>query len=373
MSKRGNGEGSVYRRSDDRWAGSITLERGRRKTFYGKTRQEVAGKLSEALTARQGGLLVPREQETVGSYLIRWLSDSAAPSVRPTTLAGYERMVRLHISPALGRIKLARLSPMMLSRFYRELHDRGLAPKYVRLIHAVLHRALRQAVRWRLVAINVADAVDGPSVPRREFRALCAEEARRLLQVARTDALYPLYTLALTCGMRQGELLGLRWCDVELDGGWLSVAQQAQRIGAAWVFSEPKTSRGRRRLALPGIAVAALKEQRVRVASQRLRALVWEDHDLVFPNQVGRPIEKQNLTRRSFKPLLERAGLPSIRFHDLRHSAATIMLSMGEHPRVVQERLGHSTIAVTMDVYSHVMPTLQEEAAERLDRVFAAR
>ncbi|HUF53689.1 MAG TPA: site-specific integrase [Dehalococcoidia bacterium] len=373
MSKRrGNGEGAIFKRGDGRWTATLTLEQGRRKSYYGKTRAEVADKLAAALTERQNGSLIPREQVTVSAYLERWLRDAAAPAVRATTMMGYERMIRLHINPNIGKTRLARLTPEALSRLYRELLDQGMAPKYVRLIHALLHRALKQAVRWRMVNVNVADAVDAPSAPRREFHALNAAEARRFLEVSLTDSNHALYVLALTCGMRQGEILGLRWADVDLDGGWLSVSQQVQRIGKKWVFSEPKTSRGRRRLALPTIAVHALREQRIRVASQRLKAPAWEDHDLVFPNLIGRPIEKQNLMRRSFKPLLERAGLPNIRFHDLRHSAATIMLAMGEHPRVVQERLGHSTIAVTMDVYSHVMPGLQEESAARLDKVFAA-
>lgn len=372
MSRRGNSEGSIYKRSDGRWAATVSLDRGRRKTFYGKTRADAAGKLTQGLSDKAKRKAMPNEKLTVGAFLERWLSDVAAPKVRATTLLGYSRMARLHILPALGHLRIAHLDAQTLTRFYRTLERDGLSPKYVRLIHALLYGVLEKARVWEVVSKNAAVDADPPAIARKEFRTLSLAEARHFLATARDESHYPVYVLALTCGMRQGELLGLRWSDVDLDESWLSVAQQAQRIGKEWVFTAPKTKRGTRRLPLPNIAVDALREQRVRVASQRLRAVAWEDHDLVFPNQVGRPLEKQNLVFRSFKPLLARAGLPDMRFHDLRHSTATIMLSMGEHPRVVQERLGHSTIAVTMDVYSHVMPTLQEESAARLDKVFAA-
>lgn len=369
--KNGNGEGSIYKRRDGRWTATISLERGRRKSFYGTTRAAVAEKMAAALSRYHAGAPVPREVDTVASFLERWLDHSAA-RVRPTTMLGYRRMVRLHIAPAIGGVKLTQLRADALQRFYAQLQRGGLSTKYVRLIHALMHAALKQALRWELVINNVADLVDPPALTRKEFRALSAEEARAFLAAARESDHYALYVLALTTGMREGELLGLRWRDVNLEDRWLSVVQQAQRIGGEWTFTAPKTKSGRRRLALPAVAVTALREQRARVATLLLRAPAWEDHDLVFPNQVGRPIEKQNLMRRSFKPLLAKAGLPDIRFHDLRHSAATIMLGMGEHPRVVQERLGHATVAVTLDIYSHVTQTLQEEAAERLDRVFAA-
>jgi integrase len=370
--KRANGEGSIYRRMDGRWAASVSLDRGRRKHFYGRTRQEVAQRLTAALKNRQDGVLVAPEKESVASYLQRWLHDAARPTVRATTFEGYERIIRLHVVPELGRVRLARLTPPALSRLYRTLLDKGLSPKTVRLVHALLHRAFSQAVRWRLVGVNVADAVDAPRPVRREFRTLSSDEALRLMGEARSDRLHALFVLAIASGMREAELLGLRWSDVNLEHGTLSVRQQAMRVKGQWLFTEPKTSKGRRVIALPPFAIEALRQHRVRHAEERLRmGTAWEDHDLVFPNHVGRPVEKQNLLRRHFWPLLERAGLPHMRFHDLRHTAATLLLSEGVDPKVVQERLGHSTINTTMDVYSHVMPTLQREAAGHLERLFA--
>jgi integrase len=232
---------------------------------------------------------------------------------------------------------------------------------------------LTHARRRGAVAVNVADDVNPPRVPGREFRTLLPEEATRLLAAASEDRFYALYSLALTCGLRQAELLGLRWRDLDMSGAVLAVRQQVYRLKGEWHYTEPKTEKGRRTVSLSSSVVGALREHRLRQKEERLRAETWEDNDLVFPNQVGRPVEKGNLLRRSFWPLLERAGLPHMRFHDLRHSSATLLLGEGVHPKVVQERLGHSSISVTMDVYSHVMPTLQRDAAERLDRLLVAK
>ena len=369
--RRANNEGSIYKRRDGRWAASVTLDGGRRKTFYARTREEVGRRLAKALHEREQGQPLVPEKESVSSYLARWLEDGARATIRGSTFENYERMIRRHIVPQIGHLRLARLAPHDLSRLYRRMLDRGLSPRTAQLAHAILHRALRQAVRWRLVAVNVCDMVDAPRPQRREFRTLNTEEAIRLLTVAEADPFHALYVLALTCGMRQAELLGLRWADLDLPGAVLAVRQQAIRINGGWEFTPPKTDKGRRTIALPVLAVRALRQHKMRQAQERLAlGPAWEDNDLVFPNQVGRPIERQNLIRRSFHPVLNKAGLGRLRFHDLRHSAATLMLAQGIHPRVVQERLGHSTISVTMDVYSHVMPTLQKEAARAMDKAF---
>ncbi len=179
--------------------------------------------------------------------------------------------------------------------------------------------------------------------------------------------------MALTGGLRQAELLGLRWADVDLSGAVLHVRKQVYRMDGEWHFTEPKTKAGRRTISLSGMAVEALRERRLAQNKERLRAQTWADNDLVFSNGVGNPIEKDNLLRRSFAPLLERAGLPHIRFHDLRHSAASMMLAANVNPKIVQERLGHSSISTTMDTYSHTLPSLQADAAEKMDRLLAAQ
>ena len=345
MARRGNGEGSIYKRHDGRWAGVLHLGyagvRRRRKTFYGKTRHEVVARLAAARRGLEQGLPIPPDRLTLAKYLQQWLEDSARPSVKAATYEGYERMVRLHIVPELGRLRLARLSPQALSGLYRRLLNKGLAPKTVALVHAMLHRALFQAVRWGLVAVNVSDAADPPRPVRKEFRTLTVTEAERLMRAARGDRFHGLYVLALATGLRQAELLGLRWSDIDFGGAVLAVRQQVYRVNGRWLYSEPKTTKGRRTVALPAFAVEALRGHRVRQTHERLvLGGAWEDGGLVFSNRRGRPMEKQNLLRRSFWPILERAGLPRIRFHDLRHTAASLLLAQGTHPKVVQERLG---------------------------------
>lgn len=243
-------------RSDGRWAASVSLDQGRRKTFYGKTRQEVGLKLAAALKARQDGLPVLAERQTVGKYLVGWL-DSVRPSLRSRTYTRYEQYVRLHAIPELGPLRLARLGPQHLQRLYADRLQAGLSPTSVAHLHAVLHRALDQATRWGLTARNVAALVTPPRIKRQEMMALSPEQARTLLAAAKAERLEALYTLALTTGMRQGELLALRWRDVDLEAGTVQVRATLQRTRDGFTFSEPKTARSRRQVALTDAAVAA--------------------------------------------------------------------------------------------------------------------
>ena len=242
----------------------------------------------------------------------------------------------------------------------------------VRKLHAVIHTALTQAVKWDLVVRNVADLTTPPRDERHEFETLNPEEARSLLSAANGDRLEALYWLALTTGMRQGELLALRWRDLNIDAQSVQVRGTLTLREGRYVVSEPKTPGSRRQVALGNQVVEALRLHRTRQAAERLaKGSTWIDKDLVFANEVGKAIEPSNLRRRSFFPLLEKAGLKRIRFHDLRHSAATLLLSEGIHPKIVSERLGHSRVSITLDLYSHVTPTMQQQAVEAMDRLLA--
>ena len=340
--------------------------------FYGKKREVVSGKIIDALADQRKGSLVTARSQTVEQYLTSWLADVVAHTVRQSTHESYSQMIRCHVLPELGKTKLDKLSAQQLAALYALKLEHGLSPRSVQYLHAVLHRALKQAVRWNLVVRNVADLVDAPRPKRTEIRPLSPAQVQTLVEAARGDRLEALYVLAVSAGLREGELLGLRWSDIELSASSLHVSQQARRVkGKGITFTAPKTDKGRRTVALPWVAVEALKRHRIAQLEERLGAgSEWIDNDLVFANEVGRPIERQNLMRRSFVPLLDRAGLPRIRFHDLRHSAATLLLSQGVHPKVVQERLGHSSIGLTMDTYSHVLPDMQREAAAKLDAIF---
>ncbi|GER86309.1 site-specific integrase [Dictyobacter vulcani] len=372
MGKRANGEGTVYRRKDGRWTASITIGQGRRKYLYFATQKEAIKAIREINNLKDQGVILASKDQTVAFFLETWLQDTAQPRLRPRTYIRYQHMIQRQIIPAIGNVKLQQLSPQHLQRLYNgELH-KGYAPQTVKHVHRLLHRALHDALRWGLVVRNVCDAVDAPRVPRREMQVLNAEQARHFLCMAQGDPLEALYVLALTTGMRQGELLGLKWADLSSDMKKLQVRRTVARIGRlGFVVDEPKTVKSRRNIYLTDIAVDTLKLHRIHQHEQRLQmGAAWNDQDWVFCNQLGNPLEASNIMRRSFKPLLQKAGLPMIRFHDLRHSAATLLLTMDIHPKIVQELLGHSTITMTLDTYSHVLPSLQAQAVTRLNGLF---
>jgi len=337
---------------------------------YARSCDEAGRKLRAALKARDDGLPPIAGRETVSEFLLDWLAGSKS-NLRPQTWRAYERNIRLHVLPHLGRRRLAEVQPADLQRLYQSLLGTGLSGTTVRHVHSVISKALGQAVRWNLIIRNPASLVQSPRRARHEMRTLSAEQARALLGAARGDRLEALYVLALTTGMRQGELLALRWRDVDLDRGALSVTGPLQwSKGEGLIISEPKTARSRRQLQLASMAVAALRQHRASQAAEILAAEAWDQTaDLVFPNQAGRPMQASNLLRRSFSPLLAAAGLPRIRFHDLRHTAATLLLARGVHPKIASEMLGHATVAFTLDVYSHVTETLQREVARTMDSV----
>ena len=369
MKRRCNGEGTISRRRDGRFVAAVTLDGGRRKFVYTRTREEAARKLTELLKAKHDGLPIPTERQTVKDFLLSWL-EAVRPSIRPRTWGRYSEYVNLHVIPELGRLPLFRLTPQHVQRLYARKREQGLSAATVRHLHAVLRKALADALRWAQVARNVAALVKPPRAQHRDMTTLTPEQARAFLAVARGERLEALYVAALTTGMRRGELLALRWKDVDLERRRLQVTATLQRTPDGFDFSEPKTTRSRRQILLGEAAVTALKQHRVKQAEERLRlGAAWDDRDLVFANEVGRPIEGSNLIQRSFHPVLERAGLPRIRFHDLRHTYATLALGQGVHPKVVSDALGHANIAITLDTYSHVTPAMHQQATDALDAV----
>jgi len=371
--KRGNSEGSIYRRKDGRWAASVDLGqaggRRRRRSFYGATRQEVARKLQAAQRALADGLPLPGQRQTVGDFLEVWLKDSVARKVRPRTLQRYQEIIRLHLVPRLGRIPLAKLTPAHVERMMNDALAQGASPRSACHHRAVLRTALNVAMRWGLLGRNVASLAGPPRVPEREIRALSKGDARALLEAVRGDRLEALFTVALALGLRQGEALGLRWPDVDLDAGTVTIQRSLQRVGGEWLFPEPKTTRSRRTVPLPGPVTAALREHRARQHQERLRlGPAWQGQtwgDLVFADEAGGPLAGFHVSRR-FKTLLAVAGLPEMRYHDLRHGAASLMAAQGVPARVAMEILGHSQISTTMNIYAHVAPELGRDAADRI-------
>jgi len=321
-------------------------------------------------------------------------------SVRPRTLRSYRDAVRLHIEPELGKIPLSKLSAQHVQAFVNaklketkrtkkatpkknaaalkhpadgatiEAKPATLSPRTVQYLQAVLSRALNRAVKWEMIARNVARLATAPRVPRHDISPLSVDEARQFLDAingSRNE-----YTVAIAMGLRKGEALGLRWVDIDLDAGALRVRYALQRDKGAVQLVEPKSDRSRRTLAIPAVVTRALRAHRVQQLQERLLAgSRWQETGHVFTTGIGTPMDERAVSKQ-FKQALKTAGVRSMRFHDLRHSCATLLLAQGVHPRVVMETLGHSQISLTMNTYSHVLPTVLREAADKMDAVFAA-
>lgn len=371
-------EGSIYKRSDGRWAASITVgyegSKRLRRTLYGKSQAAVREALQQARTDLRQGVAPAPQRLTVGAYLEDWLR-TVEPTLRPNTHASYADLARRHIIPGIGRLRLGKLTPQHVRDLIADRLATGLSPRSVQYVHAILRRALNQALRDGDVTRNVATLVDAPRVRRPEIRPLTVDEAATLRDAARGERLAPLWTLATTTGLRQGELLALRWQDVDLDARTASVRHTLQRVpkakrsgkGPHYVLAEPKTDHSRRTIHLPDMSATALREHRLRQLEERLQVgTAWQEWDLVFASTIGTPLDGRNVAHR-FEDLLRRAGVRRIRFHDLRHTCATFQLLNGTPMRVVMENLGHSQIGTTANLYSHVLPSMQRDSADRMD------
>ena len=373
---RGQGEGSIYQRaSDGMWVAVVNLgwKNGKRsrKYLYGKTRAEVAEKLTQALHAQGRGLPVKIERQMVAQFLDRWLADVITPSRGHGTTRSYEQHVRVHIVPAIGHRQLAKLTAQDVQGLITASLASGLSAQTVGSILATLRLALGQAERWDLVSRNVAQLVDRPRAKRFEPAPLNPDEACCLLRAVAGDRLAALYEVSVRLGLRQGEALGLRWRDVDLGAGILAIRHSLQRVNRKLTLIEPKTERSRRSIDLTAPLVDALTAHRERQALERdFAGDRWHpEWNLVFCWAIGTPYDAGNLGKH-FKTMLERAQLADRRWHDLRHTAATLMLTAGVPERVIMEILGHSHLDVTR-LYSHVLPPTRREAVARVDALLA--
>jgi integrase len=365
--RRANGEGTIYPRKDGRWEAAYCTPDGERRRLLRKTQAEARRALTAAVKLRDEGQATPTGQGTVADLLQAWLP-SMRPRIRYSTWRRYGQLIECHILPAVGRMSLGRLSPLDVQRMVNRVLEAGLSPTSAHHAHAVLRRALRDAVAAELLSRNVAAMVKPPPMAFHEMQTLDADQVRAFLAAATGDRWEALWLLAVTTGMRQGELLGLRWSDVDLDRGVLHVTGNLSRGPGGLEVTRPKTHRSRRPIRLSQAGAGALRRHKAAQAVERLQAgAAWEDHELVFCRPTGRPLTAAWLVRGRFQPLLKRAGLPLIRFHDLRHTAATLWFRSGVNPKIVQETLGHSRVAITLDTYSHMIPDLQAETARVMD------
>jgi integrase len=377
--RRDKGEGSVYA-TDGKWREFLDLGyvggQRKRKYFSGKTKRDVLDKLNAARRALGRAQVLPDDRQTVEQFLASWLQ-MVRQAKRARTYEAYDLQVR-RLLPHLGRLRLSQLTPAAIQKAYAALLEKGLKGKplsrrSVKHAHAALHTALEQALKWELIYRNPTDVVEVPQPPKREMATLGAEQAGHLFASAASqeDPLQALWIVFATTGPRMGEACALRWADLDLACGTAVIQRALQRQrGVGLVFVEPKSDSSRRTVQLARFAVAALKEHRKRQAEWRLSlGSEWHDHDLVFCSQFGKPLDPARVRDR-FHRALDCADLPNLRPHDLRHTAATLLLKRGVHPKVVQELLGHSSITLTLGTYSHTTPAMHAEAARQMDVLF---
>lgn len=389
--KNANGEGSIGQRKDGLWQARLSLPDGKRKYFYGRTRQEVSRKLAAARRDRDRGLpVVTDERLTVERYLTQWLERMKPPRVRPSTHRRYTQLLA-HVIRAHGSERLTLLTAHQLTSLYAQLQrprsdgGAGLSASTAHHVHTVLHGALADAVKLDLAPINVSERVNAPKLRRSTIDPYTRQEADRLLDAARGDRLEALYVLAVLTGMRLGELLALTWRQIDLDspraladGPTLQVVASLTRSAEGrWQVGEPKTRASRRRIRLIPRARLALIRHQARQRAERealiaaAGARVWQESDLVFTNIVGGLLDEGNVAKHSYAPLLQRAGLPYRRFHALRHTCATLLVADGVPLQKVSALLGHASISITSDLYAHIaLGNYERDTSESMERLF---
>lgn len=352
MARRGNNEGSIYKRKDGRYCGQY-FDGKKQRYIYGREKETVRVKLARSIADRDAGIVFDSENLTVAAYLEKWL-ESIELTISPRTYERREQIVRNHLSPPLGRTKIDKLNAMQIQSLYKSKLDEGLSPGTVKGIHATLYMAMKQAHLWQLVPRNVCESVMAPRVEREEVQALTKREVHTLLETARDTNLYPLYLLAVSTGMRIGELLALGWDCVDFHAGTVTVKRSVWK----YKITSPKTARSRRTIRLSQTAINALFDH---------RQLLPVDAVWVFPSRNGGTLNYQNFTHKQFKPLLRRAELKDTKFHTLRHTCCVLLLSDGINPRVVADQLGHSDVGFTLRVYADALSSMGKGAADSMD------
>jgi integrase len=364
--------GQIVSRGRQRWLVRVFLGRDRgsrtrryhNRTVHGSARR-AQEYLTKALRERDLGRGLEGSEITLNEFLDRWFETAAKPKLRTKSYRSYEGLMRRYVRPVLGERILSAIKPLDLQDAYQQLVNRGLSSRTVRYTHSVLRSAIRQAIRWRLLLQDPTDGAQLPRLGRREMHVLNAEQSRMFLDAALKTHYGPVFAVALTTGMRPSEYLGLKWQDVDWERGTVSVVRTLEKVKGSWRFADTKRDHSRRVIKLQERVLEMLKVMQART-SQRCKCDSPDAADLVFTTESGRPINSDKLAQR-FKAILRHTGLPTIRLYDLRHTAATLALSAGVPPKVVAEQLGHASAAFTLDVYSHLLPHMQQEAAARVE------
>lgn len=366
------GGGTIRQRSDGRWEARYTVGRNPgtgkqvQRSVYGATQKEVRQKLAQAVAAIDSGTYTAPSRLTVGGWLDIWTAEYLG-GVKPRTAELYKASVNTYVRPALGALKLDTLNAHTIQGFYNSLSkDRGLSPKTVKNVHGIFHKALQQAVKIGYLRFNPADACELPRVERKEIHPLDENDISRFIEAIKGHRFEAVYLVTLFTGMRQGEVLGLKWENVDFDNGKITVDHQLQRVDGAFSFVSPKNGKGRTITAAPFV-MSVLRHHRAHQAEQQLKAgQLWQGMGLVFCNEIGHHLYP-NTVYDSFKRIAAKIGIPSARFHDLRHSYAVAAIRSGEDIKTVQGNLGHHTAAFTLDVYGHVTEQMQKDSAARME------
>ncbi len=359
MKHRAKGEGTLFLNKQGYWVAEVTLPNGKAKRKYSKAQKDAREWLLGQRKAISEAVWTETDSVTVSTFLDRYMEDVGAHTLRPKTIEAYSYLIRLHVKPEIGNIRLTALSPAHVQHLYTTKLDEGLSRRTVKFIHSVLHKALEQAVRWGLVMRNVCDLADPPKPIKPTHKVWDAEQVKRFLAYVREDRLYAFWVLTMT-GMRLGELLAVQYEDVDWKKRTIHVAHAIQHINGRGTFiTEPKTEKARRTIKLPAFIFEVLKDH---VTRHEIK------EGLLFTTRNGTPFSPRNV-QRYFTEAVEGAGLPMIKFHDLRHTAATLLFKADTHPKIVQELLGHSTIAMTLDTYSAYIPAMHGIAADKIDEI----
>jgi integrase len=368
--KRGNNEGSIYKRKNGTWRALVTIQ-GKRITHSAKSKREGQEWIRKMLDEIENGLLFESTEITLDTFMQDWLI-SIEPSLRFNTFTQYQQVTNQHILPNLGKMRLRDVKPEHIQRLYNFLIRNGSSHRTVQLVHSIIHRALVTAVKLGLISRNPDDATTPPKPKKKEMRFFDEDQIHKLLITAESshDRFIALYHLAISTGMRQGELLGLKWIDIDWEARSLQVQRQVTRKkGGGLTFSQPKTKSGIRRIDLGKRTISILQKHQKNQFEESLQVgEKWQDQDLVFPSSIGTIMNRNNL-RRKYISLLRKANLPELRFHDLRHTAASLMLNNNVPVIIVSRRLGHAQPSITLDVYGHLIPTKQKEVASLMDEL----
>lgn len=354
----------------------LGLENGKRKyhnkTIHG-TKKDAERYLNKILTERDTTGFIEHSKELLEVYLKRWLETVAKQRVSAKTYDGYKDYMSYYLIPGLGNINISKLDPLQIQLFYNSMLEKGLSPQTVRNTHAVLRSALNQAVKWRIIGHNPATLVDLPKRKKPEMKVLNEKESATFMNAIVYSPWKALFSLLISTGMRPGEALGLKWQDIDFNKKRIHVQRALSRTKGGWSLDEPKTSQSKRSIPIPPGVIKDLKEHRIEQQKQKLEATKYDDYDLVFAGKTGNPPDYRYIYEQHFKPILEMAELPNIRLYDLRHTCATLLLAVGENPKIVSERLGHASVTMTLDTYSHVLPDMQEKATAKLEEILFSK